>query len=375
MTVVHVIAGLQAGGAESVLVRLATNDRDNRHVVISFMDEGKYGPSLVACGVPVHALRMPRSRVTLDGLRKLAALLDTYKPDVVQTWMYHADLIGGVAARLARVPRVCWGIRSGEILWIRGQRLTVIIRAFNAAMSWLVPHRIICNSERAAELHRSIGYCGRKLRVIPNGIDTAAFRPDAALRNQMRAAWGVSAGVPLLGAVGRDTPYKDHDTLIAALRMLRDQGMAFNFVFVGPGMDERNDRIVARLEAAGIRDRVRLCGERSDIPAVMNGLDLCVVSSAAEAFPSVLIESMACGVPCVTTDVGDAAAVVADSGWVVSPRNPEALAAAIRAALGTWRDPAAFGQRRAASRERVVARFSLFEMIRGFRQAWDGAHG
>jgi len=373
ITVVHVIAGLQAGGAESVLLRLVANDRGNRHVVISLTGEGKYGAPLRAAGVTVHALGMPRGRVTLHGWRELRRLLAAYRPDVVQTWMYHADLVGGVAARLARVPRVCWGIRAGEILWTRGQRLTATIRVVNAALSWIIPDRVICNSARAAALHRSIGYSRRKLRVVPNGVDTTVFRPDAARREQGRAAWRVPPGVPLLGAVGRDTPYKDHGTLIAALRSLRDQDVDFRFVFVGPGMDQQNVSVAAQLAAAGLADRVQLCGERDDIAAVMSGLDVCVLSSVAEAFPSVLIESMACGVPCVTTDVGDAAAIVADAGWIVPPRDPAALAAAMRRAIETWRDQAAFAHRQAASRDRVLARFTLGEMIRGFQQNWEGA--
>jgi glycosyltransferase involved in cell wall biosynthesis len=374
MTVVHVIAGLQAGGAESVLLRLTTSDQSNRHAVISLMDEGKYGAPLAAAGVSVHALRMPRSGVTMEGLRELRRLLASYRPDVVQTWMYHADLVGGVMARLCRVPRICWGIRSGEILWMPGQRLTASIRAFNALLSWIVPDCIICNSRRAAALHRAIGYSARKLRVVPNGVDTDAFRPDAGLRERVRSEWRVPAATPLIAAVGRDTPYKDHDTLIAAIRIVRDEGARFKVAFVGSGMDARNGVLGAKLGEAGLDDEVHLAGERDDMPAVMNALDLCVMSSAAEAFPSVLIEAMACGVPCVTTDVGDAAAAVGEAGWVVPPREPRALARAIRAALDDWRDPEIYSRRREASRAHVIDRYGLAQMVRGFRDAWEG-HG
>ncbi len=374
MTVVHIISGLQSGGAEGVLYRLCTGDPSNRHVVISFTDEGKYGAPLTEAGVTVHALRMPRSRVTLRGLRELRTLLRQYRPDVVQTWMYHADLVGGLVAKLSGGPRLCWGIRSGEILWTSGQRLTALIRVLNGLLSWIVPDRILCNSAVAAGLHRRIGYSGRKLTVVPNGVDVELFRPDAGLRRRVRESWGIAGDEPLLGSIGRDTPYKDHDTLISALSRLKLAGVSFRCVIVGAGMTEHNPVLARKLDAAGVRDVVRLCGERNDIPGVMNALDVCVLSSAAEASPGVLIEAMACGVPCVTTDVGDAASIVADTGWIVPRRNPQALATALEGAISESRDPSRNVARRQACRERVVTRFSLGQMLRGFHDAWEPSH-
>lgn len=369
MTVAHIISGLDTGGAETVLYRLCTADTANRHVVVSLMGEGAYGSPLRERGIDVYCLHMPRGRVTARGVRALWRLLRRHRPDIVQTWMYHADLIGGVLASAARIP-ACWGIRSGHLLWTNGQRITIMLRLVNALLSWFVPAAIVSNSTRAAGIHRRLGYCGRKIVVIPNGIDTERFAPDVAARAAFRREWNLMDSVPVLGTVGRDTPYKDYDTLFAALGRLKTEGHQFRFVMAGKGLEAGNVSLHAKLVDAGIMDRVVLCGVGRDIPAVMNALDCFVLSSAAESFPSVLIEAMACGVPCVTTAVGDAEHIVGDAGRTVPPKDPVALAGAIVSVLALPVDEAA--RARAAARDTVVQRFGISNMLDRYQALWAG---
>ena len=371
MTVAHIITGLGVGGAETILSRMCRADTANRHCVISLSGDGNYGPILRDAGIAVHSLAEPSGRLTLGGLLALRRLLKEIQPDVVQTWLYHADVIGGVMARLAGVRRVHWGIRSSRLIWTRDQRLTILIRLLAAGLSWFVPQTIVCNSERAARLHRSIGYCGKKLRVIPNGVDIERFRPDPGLRASCREAWRVPERVPVLGSVGRYSPYKDYTSLLSALADLTRTGRPFHCVFVGQGMEETNAPLVADIERFGLRDRVRLCGPQSDIPRIMNGLDVLVLSSVAEGFPGVLIEAMACGVPCAVTDVGDARAIVGETGWSAPPSEPSALSMALEKALTLHDDEAAWDRRAAACRARVAAHYTLHRMIAAFVSAWE----
>ena len=139
LCVVHIITGLRQGGAESVLQRLVTVTREDvRHIVVSMMGEGVYGESLRAAGIEVETLLMPRGRLSLRGLVRLYRMLRRLKPDVVQTWMYHADLVGGIVARCAGCRSVVWGIRHSDFdrdKTSRSTRLTVKASALMSAHS------------------------------------------------------------------------------------------------------------------------------------------------------------------------------------------------------------------------------------------------
>ncbi|MGK4922856.1 glycosyltransferase family 4 protein [Bordetella hinzii] len=370
MRIAHIITGLGQGGAESVLYRLACyTDTPTRHVVISLTDEGVYGARLRAAGITVHALGMPRGRVTLSGVRALRALLRAEAPDAVQTWMYHADLIGGLAARLAGIKAVAWGIRnSGDHLDRSSRSARMVLRACAALSRW-VPRAIVCAAQDAAQRHRALGYDGRSMVVIPNGYDLSRYAPDAEAGARMRARWGVGADVPLIGCVARWDPLKDHRNLLAAMGQLLREGQELKCVLVGRGMTPGNADLVALIESEGLRGRVLLTGPSDDVAAVMNSLDLHVLSSCAEGFPNVVAEAMACGTPCVVTDVGDAAHIIGDTGVVVPAEQPAALARGIAQAL---REVGARGRAAAgaAGRERVLALFDLGRMVRAYEAVW-----
>lgn len=373
MKVLHIITGLNDGGAEAVLYRLCTRDQAGEHVVVSMMDEGKYGPLLRQAGIPVHVLNMPRGQLRPGALVKLWRIVRAARPDVVQTWMYHADLIGGVVARLAGVRAVVWGIHHTTLEPGKSRRSTIWVARLLARLSRRVPRRIVECAERAAEVHAALGYCREKMVVIPNGYDLTQLRPDAAARARLRAEWGVDAAAPLIGMVARFDPQKDHANLLHALQRPAGEGVSFRCVLVGTGMTPDNQALVEHIAAAGLQDRVMLLGRRDDIPAVMNALDVHVLSSSAEAFPNVLAEAMACGTPCVTTDVGDAAAIVGETGWVVPPCDPAALADALGAALTELQAPDRWPARQQRARSRVADAFSIEAMVGRYHAVWGEA--
>jgi glycosyltransferase involved in cell wall biosynthesis len=370
--IVHVITGLSDGGAEEILYQLCSYDELNTHIVISLMDKGKYGPLLYEKKITVHGLNMPPGRVTISGMVKLYRLIRSLKPDVIQTWMYHADLVGGLVARLAGVSRVFWGIHNGTLEPGKLRHSTIAVARLNAYLSRWIPAGIVCCAERARKVHQTLGFSVDKLRVITNGYDLNHFKPDATARLRLRAEWGVDYDVPLLGMVGRFDPQKDHENLLRALSRIKQANMPFRCVLVGRGLSAANVQLVAWLEQYGLRNEVLLLGQRSDVPAVMSALDLHVLSSSSEAFPNVLAEAMACGTPCVTTDVGDAAFIVGDTGWVTSPFNAGQLAGAIGSALRTCGNATDWQVRCEAARMRVVEHFSLEKMAGAYHAVWEG---
>jgi len=374
MKILHIITGLDNGGAEGVLYRLITGDDQNNHFVISLMDEGVFGERFVIAGITVHTLYMPRGCVKIKGIIKLYQLIRKIRPDVIQTWMYHADLIGGVVARVARVKAIVWGIRNSNLDDLYTSLSTRFVVKFCALASGWIPRRIIFNSGRSVDFHVEKGYAHHKVVLIPNGFNYVQLSPNNSERVKLRKELGIDQNDVLLGMVARWDPQKDHVNLVAALGLLKSRTDYFvKVILVGPGITNDNSDLVAMLDLYGVTSRVKLIGPRNDISRVMNALDLHILSSRfGEAFPNVLAESMVCGTPCVSTDVGDAALILSNLGWIVLPNDSVSLADAISLALfEKQNEPHAWESRKAACRQRIVENFSLEKMVSAFRQVWN----
>lgn len=366
------ITGLGNGGAEGVLTRLCLADRANSHEVISMMDAGVYGARLTAGGVPVHTLGMPRGRLSWAGVRQLNHLLRRRPADVIQTWMYHADLVGGLVARMAGHRGVVWGIRNASPTATTTSRATRLVARICASLSRAIPRRIISCSANAARAHQALGYDAARMVVVPNGYDVGSLAPDAAARERVRREWGVTSETLLLGMVARWDPAKDHRNLLASLARL-PANLEWCGVLVGVGMTHEHAPLAELLRATGLQGRVVLAGARNDIPAVMNALDVHVLSSVGEGFPNVVAEAMACGTPGVVTDVGDAGLIVGPTGWIVPAADPDALSQAIVSAADAQRDRSSWSVRQRAARARIVQEFSVAGMVDGFNAVWQQA--
>jgi glycosyltransferase involved in cell wall biosynthesis len=388
--VTHVIAGLELGGAEMMLYKLLSASDRQRFApsVISLSDLGPLAPRIADLGIPVSALQMTRGRVEPRPVGRLARRLAARRPHVVHTWMYHADLLGGAMARATGRARVVWGLRGSvdPHLSKRSSRMTA--RACTRTSRWL-PDRVVSCSERLAEMHIALGYDPARMLVIPNGFDLTRFSPDPALRAQSRRALGAggllgvggspgvegslgSAGAEaqlLVGLVGRYDPQKDHRTFLRAAGELARVRADVRFVMCGPGVDAENRELVRQIAELGIGERCSLLGPVEDPRGVLNALDVLVCSSAfGEGFPNVLGEAMACGVPCVTTDVGDAAMIVAGTGRVVVVGDWCALAREVGGLLEL--DAAARAELGARARARVQRDFSLPGVARRFEELY-----
>lgn len=371
MKSLHIITGLNDGGAEAVLYRLCTHDQSSQHHVVSLMDSGKYGPMLTKAGVPVTCLNMKQGKISVRGLWKLWRLIRELRPDIIQTWMYHADLVGGITARLAGQRNIIWGIHHSTLDPAESQRSTILVAKACARLSRIVPRRIICCAEKSYEVHAELGYDRARMRVVPNGYDLSVFQPDPVAGLQLRQELALSPSEPLIGFVARFDPYKDHETLLRSLAVLNDKGDCPQCLLIGTGMETTNTVLVDKISDLGLNTCVHLLGRRNDIPTVMNALDLHVMSSMSEGFPNVLAEAMACGTPCVSTDVGDAASIIGGTGTVVSRRDPQALAGAITDLLAE-RDGPAWEKRREAARLHVAENFSIERMVASYQEIWLG---
>jgi glycosyltransferase involved in cell wall biosynthesis len=368
--VLHVITDLGQGGAEAVLYRLIGATSDGfEHAVVSLHQEGVYGQPLRNQGVSVAALGMPRGRVTIEGLRRLLRITREFRPHIVQTRLDHANLIGGLISRFAGAPPVIWAVHSTDLGPLRSSWKTRIVRRTCAQLSRVLPQFIVSDARSGAVLHERIGFSTAKLIVVPNGVDPMSFRPDPQARERIRRMWGVTPNEVLLGCVARWDPLKDHENLLRAIKLLSDRGSAFRCALIGRGMIAENRDLQQLIQHWAVADRLVLAGASGDVPAIMNALDIHVLPSRSESLPVAVMEAMACGTPCVVTDVGDARHIVGDTGWVVRPQDSGALADAIEAALGDFGGGAIEG-RAAECRARIVRDYSLARMGAEYAALW-----
>lgn len=370
--VLHVITGLTRGGAERLLesIVLATRDRAE-HVVVSLKGQGPVGEALAARGVPVHALSLRASPAAAWGVARLAPMIRHERADVVHTWLYHADLLGGLAARAVGVP-VLWSLHGTE-LPPGASAATRAARVACGRLAPLVPARIVATARSAIEAHVPIGYPRERCVCIENAIDTTRFAP-ATLddRARMRDALGLSGDAVIVGVFARFHPQKGHAVLADALsRLVREQPGA-RLLLCGEGTQEH--ALAALLERHGLRERALCLGPRDDMPSLYSALDVaCLPSVAHETTPLFLSEAMASGVPCVATDVGDVRALVGPGGLVVPPGDAAALAGALRTLLAL--EPAARRAMGAAGREHVRARFDLPQAADRYVALWREVAG
>lgn len=328
MKIVHAISGLNAGGAEMMLHKLISGwGHNNGEVeVVSLTDKGVIGPRIEELGITVRALGMRRGTPSIAGLLRLSKWLRASRPALVQTWMYHADLLGGLAARFAGSVPVVWGVRNGVLERPGNKRSTIWTAKTCARLSKWLPRQIVCCSESAREFHEGMGYRADKMVVIPNGFDLDTFKPDVEARRSVRLELRLREDALLIGLIARFDPQKDHRNFVEAANLLLAKHPDADFILCGDGVDWNNASLARWIETQKTRERFHLLGRRDDISRIMAALDILVSSSYGEAFPNVVGEAMACGVPCVVTDVGDSAMIVGDTGVVVPARNPAALA-------------------------------------------------
>lgn len=372
MKILHIITGLQNGGAEGALYRLCKADSSHKHYVISLTGPGKYGELLQGLDVNLFCANLKLGPKILLGLIRIFRVIRKISPDVVQTWMYHADLIGGCISRLAGVKKVVWGVRHSDFSRDQSKAITMLLVRTCALVSGFVPQKIVYCALEAREAHQKLGYEAGKDAVIPNGYFFEDFDVIEEEIQRFRSPFALNGHV-LIGMVARYNPQKDHATLIKAIGRLKRKGYRFRLLLIGDAVDRRNEFLCRQLRTEGLSTEVELLGPRNDISVVMNSLDIHVLSSSfGEGFPNVVAESMACGTPNIVTDVGDASLIVGNAGWIIPPKDHMALSQAIEEVITIKnRDAAKWQALQAASRARILRKFSIHSTVQQYEAVWS----
>jgi glycosyltransferase involved in cell wall biosynthesis len=339
--------------------------------VVSLIDIGPIGQKIRALGVSVRALGMRQGVPNPLAVLRLARWLRQDPPHVIQTWMYHADLVGGLAARLAGGIPIAWGIHNSDLDPQLAGQMTIWTAMACARLSRWLPTRIVCCSKASQRVHTHLGYVADKMVVIPNGFDPTAFRPDPVARQSVRQELGIPEKALLIGLVARFGSRKDHHNFVQAAARFHACAPESHFLLCGDGITWENPKLAGWIEAAGIQSQCHLLGRREDIPRLTAALDIAsTASSYGEAFPLVIGEAMACGVPCVVTDVGDSAIIVGKTGVVVPPKDPQALASGwSQLLLDMSREERV--QLGLAARQRIMERFSLGKIVEQYERLYE----
>ncbi|HTH27416.1 MAG TPA: glycosyltransferase [Sphingobium sp.] len=369
----HVTTSLDMGGAQTMLAKLVEictlNPKAARPWIVSLRPPGVLAPRLAATGCDIYSLGVRRSIAGPSALIRLTRVTARKHPDLIQGWMYHGNLAASVAGMLAARPvPVVWNIRHSLADPASEKASTRALLKISAKLSRQTA-AIIYNSRSAAREHAAFGFSSQRAVHIPNGFNCSVFSPDRGRRAHLQRLFGIDPGPLVVAMVARYHPMKDHLNLIKAVARARDEGHDLHLLLVGTGLDETGNPVAAAARRALPAGRLTISGERLDVAEWLPGVDMVALSSAwGEGFPNILGEAMACGIPCVTTDVGDSAWVIADAGMAVPPSNNAALATAIAdLAAMPAESRRAIGSR---GRLRVTEHFEIDSIVKTYRDLW-----
>lgn len=332
MKIAHIITGLNVGGAELMLKRLVLSEpfqrNNNKQIVISLTAIGQIGNDLIKCGCEVYALNINKRGGLIRGFFALRNILVNFKPDVIQTWMYHSDLFGGLAAIAAGCKNIFWGIRATEVNSLN----TKFVRFLCAKLSFFVPNRIVCAAMASMKSHISYGYDQAKMLVINNGFDVDSLVSNSKF-SDLERPFNISPEDFIIGSLGRYDFDKDHSNFVGACVSLFPDYKMLKVLIVGRNITDQNSELYKLILNSGYPERFFLHDETPYPQKFLAMMDVFCLHSRNEGFPNVLGEAMALSIPCVTTNVGDAPFLVGNAGLVVNKESPTELAIALKKLL------------------------------------------
>lgn len=363
---VHVITGLAVGGAEGYLYKhldWMSKNADEESYVVSLTSGGAYVEKLRALGVNVRSLNFDGNGLSI--IKSIFVFLKfsiAYRKHVWFFWMYHPMFI---SIFLPFVSTKIWNVRRTEI---PDKGVGKYLSRVNAWFSSVVPNTVVCCAHAAAISHIAAGYSERKVVVIPNGVDAGLFKCNPAMHESKRRELGFAPDQVVIGVVGRYAPIKGHLNLMAALQRIDLERLKVRVVLVGRDIDTA-EPLQPFLRDDVLADYITVLPECGDVETLMVAFDFLCLPSHSEGFPNVVGEAMACGVPCVVTDVGDAAFIVGDTGFVVPPKNINSLAEGLERMLAL--DCASRRKLGLDARERIEKEFSILQSWLAYKRLYE----
>ena len=369
MKILHIINSLERGGAENLLTQMCLIDKKNIHEVIALKTCDYNGKLLENNNTIVHSLKLTNNPLSLIKLIQIFKIIRNFSPDLVHTWLYHSDLIGGIISKIIGVKKIYWNVRHSDVNSNKSKLLTRIIIKILSFLSNIIPNKIIFCSNESMKIHKKIGYNQSKSYLIHNGVDLNTFNVIDNI-NKYKDIHKISKDLVILGMVSRFHPLKDHKTLLNALSLVQKEGYKFECILVGNNMDINNKFIKKIIFENNLQSSIKLLGQKDEVQKIMNMLDIGILSTHSESFPNVLVELMACKVPCISSDQGAASYIVKNSGWIVPSQNVLKLKNSIIIAIEEFKLQEKWNLRRNKARCRVEQLFSIDLMLKRYNEEW-----
>ncbi len=370
MTITHIITGLNTGGAETMLYWLLRNVDQQQFTsrVISLTENGPIGEKLKKLGIPIVVLGLNNKNSLWTGFSKLLEELQINKPALIQTWMYHSDFLGGLAAKLVKGIRIVWGIHNSTLDQSNSKKSTRMVVRLNAFLSHFLPDRIVVCSRVSEKVHIQKGFDGNRMVYIPNGFDLTEYRADVRVRAEVRNELGIASMAMVVGMAARFDPQKDYGTFFLAANELLNRFPDLHFVLCGDGVSWENSDIVSMVDSTR-KSQFHLLGRRNDMPRIYTSWDIAVLSSKyGEAFPLAIGEAMACEIPCVGTDVGDTSVLIGKTGFTVPPEAPILLADAVAKLISLpFAERSNLGK---LAREHILSNYEISLITKKYQEVW-----
>ena len=369
--IVHIINSFEFGGAEAMLCNLLLNTDLKRFEpsVVALIDDMTIAAPIIKAGIPLVTMGMQSGIPDPRAVFRLAKHLRLQNPQIIQTWMDHSNLVGGLAAVMVGGSKVVWGVHHSNHVAGVTKKTTMMTVNLSAGLSRMIPEKIILCSEHSQKMYAARGFCNQKMIVIPNGFNTSIFKPDPESRSAIRHEIGIDQSTPLIGLIARYDPNKDHANFLNAAALLIKSNPDVHFLMCGKDVTEQNATLMEQIRSLSLQNHVHLLGPRRDVSRIYSALDINATSSLSEAFPLTVGESMACGVPNVTTDVGDTRLMVGETGIVVPAQNSQLLADGFKKMLELPTSQRA--QLSDAARKRVCELFDLTSVTRRYEAVYD----
>lgn len=358
--IVHIITGLGGGGAETMLYKLLCHQEKGKYSikVISMTDRGVMAEKIEKLGIQVYTLDMKRGIPTIKALLKAKKICKNAR--IIQTWLYHADLLGYIVGKVFYKKKVIWGVRQSNLDKRINKRTTLIVAKINSFLSKKVDFIISCSKE-AVKTHTSIGYCKEKFVIIPNGFDLNRFYKINHAKIELSNEIQINEANDIILAVGRWDAAKGYETLLKSVSLLKESHSNFICLIAGENLEKENILLAEIIKKYNVEDHIHLLGRRDDIPKLMSAADVFVLSSEGEGFPNVLGEAMACETVCVATNVGDSKYIVDRFGMIVEKNNAPALQnGMIRVLSMTKQERQLLGKE---ARKRISDEFNIIKIV------------
>jgi glycosyltransferase involved in cell wall biosynthesis len=360
MHILHIITSTDPGGAETTLFHFVSQSQSDlfSHQVISLAALGAVGEKIAQIGVPTSSMNFSNRMGDFLSFPRLVTAIRRSSTDLIHCWMYHANLLGGLAAGITGIPSL-WHIHHYDLNPALLKKSTILVARLGARFSNRLPQRIIYCANSAQSEHQRAGYDSTKGVFIPNGFDTLKFSPDRESGMRARSRFSIPPDADIVGHVGRFHPTKDHLTLLRAARIVREELPDTFFVLCGSRVEESNQQLEDWIEELDLHDNIRLISQQEEMTSIYNMMDILVSSSLSEAFPVVIGEAMSCGIPCAVTDAGDSALLIGDTGLATPTADADALAESI---LRLLRDKDLRRSKGESARKRIQNHFSISAM-------------